>query len=141
MHGRRKGLKAATILLAILLLSGASGCVLIGGRTLGLDCRGTGDLQINWVFDGVAACPDDVQDLVIKVTLEDGTQIHRNPQGDAVPCDRGEFRLRGLQCGYAEIKVRGVDADDAFTWTAPMRSVPIYPGEEAVVTINLHPMP
>jgi Cys-rich repeat protein len=99
----------------------------------------TGDLVIAWEFEGSATCPDDVDDVVIKVIAPDGSNIHQTPNGDVFACSQGEQVFRNLPCGTYQISVGGIDDADEFTWSAPSTNVDVVDGRAADITADLEP--
>lgn len=114
-----------------------SGCLLF---VEDVECLGAGDVQITWLFEGVAACPADVTNVIVQVRDDNGEDVHRNPQGDEYICEDGFVNIPGLQCGEFQYRVQGIDDTDAFTWDSGWSSVRMF-GGLTTVNANLHQIP
>lgn len=105
----------------------AQGCLLVGPGPSAT----SGDMEISWLFDGVAACPADVRD--VRIIINGG-------QSEVIePCTSGLRRLNDFIPADYGVRVQGLDFDGVVTWDSGEQNVPVFAGQVATAQFNLLP--
>ncbi len=123
MRKSRMLLMLFVLLFPVALFS--QGCLLVGpgpGAT-------TGDMEVSWTFDGLAACPGNVRDVRIIINGGQDTVLEA--------CTAGGRRLRDFVPNDYGVRVQGLDFDGTVTWDSGEQTIPVYAGNIADARFNL----
>ena len=109
------------------------GCLFeVGPPDPGIPVSGNGSIRVDWLFSGIAGCPDDVDEVEVQVD---------NSFTKRVVCDNGRAFVGALPEGTYDVRLLGFEIGDPDpTWESGWASIDVIADTEANIRIDLDPL-